>query len=138
MEQKDYLLREIEKIGVIINAIRQKIFGGNDNLAITIEKQFEEAKELLLNESYFDLDRFLALNIEESNGYICSFQGFNIENVELLADYFSQMGFNDTTESSKMYLEKALQLYDLCNLQSRTFSFERETKISAIRNSISC
>ena len=133
MEQKDYLLREIEKIGVIINAIRQKIFGGKDNPAITIEKQFEEAKEILFNETNFDLDRFLTLNIEKSKEYICNFQGFNIENIELLADCFSQMGFNDKTDSSKIYLEKALQLYNLCNLKSRTFSFERETKMNAIK-----
>jgi len=39
MEQRDYLLREIEKIGAIMSAIRQKIFGGKGNLAITLEQQ---------------------------------------------------------------------------------------------------
>ena len=50
MEQKDYLLREIEKIGLMINAIRQKLFGGKENLAITLESQIEAAKGMLLNE----------------------------------------------------------------------------------------
>ena len=136
MEQKDYLLREIEKIGVIINAIRQKIFGGKDNLAITVEKQFEEAKEMMLSETNFDFDKFLALNPEKSNEYICNFQGFSIENIELLADCISQMGSNDQTDNSKMYFEKALQLYELCNLKSRTYSFERETKINSLRKNL--
>ncbi|MDR2684940.1 MAG: hypothetical protein LBB53_06130, partial [Prevotellaceae bacterium] len=64
MIKKDYLLREIEKIGAIISAIRQKIFGGKENLAITIEHQIENTKEQLLYEINFDLDKFLDMNME--------------------------------------------------------------------------
>ena len=32
------------------------------------------------------------------------------------------------------YLEKALQLYELCNLQTDTYSIKRETNIIAINN----
>ena len=134
MEQKDYLLKEIEKIGVIVNAIRQKIFGGKENLAITLEHQIENTKGELLNETNFDLDKFLDLNTEESNEYILSFAGFNVENIELLAKRLSEIGFSDNCDDSKKYLEKALQLYNLCNLKSKTYSFERETNINAIKN----
>jgi hypothetical protein len=134
MEQRDYILREIEKIGAILSAIGQKMFGGNNNLAITLETQIENAKRMLLNEANFDLDKFLELNIKESNEYICSFNGFNVENIELLADYIFQTGLNDTCDNSKKYLEKALQLYDLCNLKSKTYSFDRETNIKEIKN----
>jgi hypothetical protein len=134
MEQKDYFLREIEKLGAIINAIRQKIFGGKGHLAITLEKQIENEKGMLLNEINFDIDKLLALNIEELNEYISCFKGFNIENIELLAECFSQIGFNDENDDSRKYLEKALQLYELCNLKSKTYSFEREANIRAIRN----
>ena len=133
MEQKDYLLREIEKIGLMINAIRQKLFGGKENLAITLENQVEVAKGMLLNETNFDLDKFLILNIEDSNEYICSFEGFSVENIESLAEYISQIGFSDESGKFKKYLEKALQLYELCNLKSKTYSFEREANIKVIK-----
>ena len=136
MEQRDYILREIEKIGAIVSDIRQKIFGGKDNLAITLETQIKSAKGMLLNEANFDLDEFLESNIEGSNEYICSFNGFNIDNIELLAECLYQTGLNDKGDSSKKYLEKALQLYDLCNLKSKAYSFERETNINAIKNSL--
>ena len=136
MEQKDYLLREIEKIGAIIRAIRQKIFGGKENLAITIEHQIENAKGQLLNEMNFDLDKFFDLNIEASNEYILSFEGFNIENIELLAECVSEIGFSDKCDNSKKYLEKAQQLYELCTLKSKTYSIERETNIIAIKNAL--
>ena len=117
MEQKDYILKEIEKIGVIMRALWQKIFGGKGNTAITLERQFENTKGELLNKTDFDLDKFLALNTEESNEYILSFAGFNVENIGLLADCLS-------CDNSKKYLEKALQLYNLCDLKSKTYSLE--------------
>ena len=136
MEQKDFLLREIEKIGLILLAIRQKLFGGKENLSITLASQIEAAKGMLLNGTDFDLDKFLNLNIEDSNKYICSFEGFNVENIENLADYISQIGFSDESDKFKKYLEKSLQLYKLCNLKSKTYSFERETKIKTIKNAL--
>ena len=136
MEQKDYLLREIEKIGLIISAIRQKLLGGKENLSITLKSHVEAAKGMLLNGTDFDLDKFLNLNIEDSNKYICSFEGFNVENIENLADCISQIGFSDESDKFKKYLEKALQLYELCNLKSKTYSLERETNIKTIKNAL--
>lgn len=136
MEQKDYLLREIEKIGAIVSAIRQIIFGGKGNLAITLDYQIENAKGMLFRDMNFDLDKFLGLNMEESNKYIFSFKGFNVENIETLADCFSEIGFRNNCNNSKKYLEKALQLYNLCNLKSKTYSFEREKNIDAIKNTL--
>ena len=133
MEQEDYILREIEKIRAIFSSIWQKIFGGGNNLSIALEKQMEDAKGRLLNESNFDLDKFLDLNMEASNEYLSGFQGFNIENIELLADFIFQTVLHDKGVNSRKYLERALQLYELCNLKSKTFSFEREANIEAIK-----
>jgi len=58
MLQQDYLLKEFEKIASIIAAIRQNIFGGTANFAITLEN----TKEILQNEINFDLDKFLHLS----------------------------------------------------------------------------
>jgi len=136
VEQKDYILREIEKIGMIISAIRQKLFGGKENLSVTIEKQLMDVKEMLLSGTNFDLDKFLSLNIEDSNEYISSFKGFSVENIELMAECISQICFSDNSSVSKKYLEKALQLYEFCNLKSKTYSLEREKNIETIKNAL--
>ena len=133
MLQRDFILREIDRLGVIFNAIRQKVFGDKENLAFTLENQIEQTKGMLLSETNFDLDKFLDLSIEKSNEYICSFEGFNVENIELLAECLSHIGFNDQCDSSRKYLEKALQLYELCDLNSKTYSFERATNMQAIK-----
>jgi len=136
MVQRDYILREIERIGTIMSAIRHKLFGGKENLSLTLETQVENAKEMLLSETNFDLDKFLELNIEKSNEYISCFEGFSVENIELLAECLSQIGFNDKCDSSRKYLEKALQLYEICNLKSKTYSFERATNVQAIKDAL--
>lgn len=136
MEQKDYILREIEKIGRIIGFIRQKLFGSKENLSLTTENQINDASGMLMKETDFNLNKFLSLNIEESNEYISSFRGFSNENIELLADCICQICMNDSSADSKKYLEKALQLYELCNLKSKTYSLQRENKIIAIKNAL--
>ena len=136
MEQKDYILREIEKIGMIISAIRQKLFGGKENITVTIEKQLKDLKGVLLSGTNFDLDKFMSLNIKDSNEYISSFKGFSVENIEHMAECISQICFSDNSSVSKKYLEKALQLYEFCNLKSKTYSLERETNIETIKNAL--
>lgn len=133
MEQRDYLLREIERIGMVIRAIRQRLFGGTDELAVSVETQAETLKELLLSEANLDLDEFLALNPAETEKYLASLNGFNTENIELLAKTLSELSINGDSADTRTMLEKALQLYEICSLQDRTFSFEREAAVNQIK-----
>ena len=134
MEQKDYLLREVEKIGLLLKMIFNKLTSKGENYAITIENQFEEAKELLLKEIGFDTDLLLSLNKTEIQDYISKFNGMRGSNIELLADVLKEMGMKTKGEKSKIYLDKALKLYELCNSLDKTFSLDRENKISEIKN----
>ncbi|MDA3866345.1 MAG: hypothetical protein PF489_06275 [Salinivirgaceae bacterium] len=136
MEQKDYILREIEKIGKIIIAIQQKLFSGEGSSSASIENETIALKAKLLKEVDFDLEKFLQFDSEASNDYLNCFKGFSIENIEILAGFLSQIGFSEKTDQSKKYLEKSLQLYEIINLRSKTFSFDRETKIQAIKNAL--
>lgn len=136
MERRDYILLEIEKIGLILTAIKQKLFGGKEKLAITIDKQMEESKKRLVHELNFDLDTFLPLNMNESMRYLDGFKGFNAENTVSLAEYFSSLGFNDNCVERKKYLEKAIQLYTISNLQSKTYSLDRETRMVEIKDAL--
>lgn len=136
MEQKDYLLREIEKIGLIIRAIRQRLFGGKDSFAINIEQQVETEKGMLIRDLNFDLDKFLLLNEEETDIYLNKFEGFNVENIEYLAEVISKIGLSEKFDKSVIYLEKALLLYELVNRKSKTYSEEREKKIITIKKAL--
>jgi hypothetical protein len=136
MVQRDYLLLEIEKIGLMLRMIISKLRLKGDNTAITLKTQFEEAKELMLQEAGFDTEEFLKLDINEVEQYISKFAGFRAANIELLADVLKEMGVGAEPEISKQLLEKALRLYQICNSLDKTFSYERENKIDEIKNSL--
>jgi len=136
MEQRDYLLREIEKIGAIIRAIRQRLFGGADEIAITVDNQAEALKEMMLSEAFIDLDELLAMDAAATDEYLAGLNGFNTENIELLARTLADIGLNTSQPASIVMLEKALQLYGICSLRDRTYSFEREAAISQIMETL--
>ncbi len=136
MEKRDYLLREIEKIGLLLRSILNRIIGREENLAITIETQFGETKDMLFNEIGFDFDKFIALDQSASKDYIHQFKGFNSVNLELLAEYLYAIGVNLKPDQKQVFLKKALELYELCNQTDKTFSFEREAKIKEIENDL--
>ena len=133
MGQEDYLLREIEKITLMLRLILSKLTGNKDNQAIVIEKQFEETNELLIAELNFDLEKFLKLNEPDSAEYISHFKGNNPANLELLAEIISQLGFNGNQATERVCLQKAVQLYEICSITASTYSIERENKIRFLR-----
>lgn len=128
------MLREIEKIALMLRLILGKLSGNKDNPAIAIERQFEETKELLFTELNFDLEKFLTLNESESVEYISYFKGNDPLNLELLAEIISELGLNGNNVDKRVCLQKAMQLYEFCSLTDKTYSIERENKISILRN----
>ncbi len=134
MEQKDYLLREIEKIGLLLKLIFNKIAGKDASQAKTAENQSEEAKKILLLEAGVDLDLLVSMKETALGPYLSGMKGMNVSNIELLADIVKAIGMDADSATSQGYLQVALRLYTLCNSSDRTFSFERENKISGIKN----
>lgn len=98
-----------------------------------METQAETLKEMLLSEAYLDIDVLVALNPAETEKYLASLKGFNTENIELLAKTLTELSINGDSADSRTMLEKALQLYEICNLRDRTFSFEREAAVNQIQ-----
>jgi hypothetical protein len=132
MEQKDYLLREIEKIGVLLQAIIGKIKSSKESNAASGENQVLEIKELLLNEAGFKMDSILTCRKADFEPYILGFKGMNTENIELLADIIHYMGMKMMPSPSKKYARCAMNLYELCNRLDKTYSVSREVKITEI------
>jgi hypothetical protein len=132
MEQRDYLLREIEKIGLLLRMIFNKLIGKEESYSIPVENQFAAVKGSLLHEIGFDIDLFLSLEETEVEPYISKFNGISGSNLELLADILNEMGVMADAAQRRSYWDKALMIYHLCNSLDKTFSLDRERKISEI------
>ncbi len=136
MEQKDFILREIEKIGKLLKMIFNLARNISSNESQSVENQLSEAKETLVQEAGFDIDLFVSFNDSEIALYISKFPGLNGSNIESLADALYEVGLKSEPDTNKEYLNKALKLYEMCNASDKTYSFDREGKISNIKNTL--
>lgn len=133
MEKKDYILREIEKISILLRAIINKLIGNRENLAVSIGDQFSVTREMLLTEGGFDLETLLKNSESENESLFQKAIGFDSENIELLADLLVMLEAEPGSNKELLFKKKALELYEYIDLRDKTFSFERNTKIRNIK-----
>ena len=134
MEQKDYLKREIEKIGLVLRSVIGRLFNKADSLAIDIPSTLQQTKELLLNEINFQLDDFVTFDESDTHAYLTQHKGFSTSNVELLAELLFRFGESASSGQEIIYLKKALQLLELCNEMDNIYSIQRESRIAEIKD----
>ena len=136
MEQRDLLLREIEKIGMVLKGLLNKIAGNNDNLAIKIEYLIKETRDSIFKVSDFNLIDLIEKEPCDIHANFKNINGFNLENLEILANLLEQLGMNNNSEIQYKLLEKSLLLYEYCKKNDKTYSFERENRIMRIHSLI--
>jgi hypothetical protein len=127
MEKKDFILREIEKISILLLYLIGKFVPSKslEEQQLTEKLINDELKENYGN----DLNYILKLNEKDFDTEFSQNKGFNFENIELLADLLYTMG-NDEIKTKPEYLHKALLIYEYIDKKSKTFSFERINKIN--------
>lgn len=134
MLRKDFLQRQIEELGKFIRLLIEKIWkknAGSDEL---------EAEMAALNTEFvencgFDIQLLVTENIDLLIEKIKSDQTYNHENVDLLADFMCELAdrYPQSALSTQSILRaNALTLYQYSDETFRTFSFERQLKISKL------
>ena len=134
MEQKDYILREIEKISTLILALLgrlQRITGKNffDQERGLIDEKLQESAGLTI-------DLIISTNTDELEALLTPRAGFTFDNIELLADLL--VGFSEYMypEESLESLNKAIYMLQWIDRESKTFSMARQLKIADIEDRI--
>jgi hypothetical protein len=136
MEQKDYLMREIEKIGLLLRAVLDSLIHRKENLSLKIDNHFDDLKEMLNHQTGFGLNHLMLLDEAAARDYISQFHGMNSENLELLAEIIFQSAISAQADQRRMYLEKAILLYELCRELDKTYSPARANKIKEIKRAL--
>ncbi len=116
MEQKDFILREIEKLTAILEAILGKIQNNNNQ---TIE--FKNLEKELISEFSITIQDFLEMEYSNLDSFFRKYKSFDLSNIELLADVFAQL--------STSHQKKAIDLYQYLDEKTKTFSYARSLKI---------
>ncbi|MCL3782495.1 hypothetical protein EMN47_19095 [Prolixibacteraceae bacterium JC049] len=130
MAQRDLLLREIEKIGILLRGILGQLKKKKDETESIASDNIENANKVLQEEIGFDLEYFITLDEASVSEYLMKFEGMTTMNTELLAEVIYK------SSNEKKHLQKALLLLELCEKQDQTFSMERINKMKEIKNII--
>lgn len=134
MVQKDYILAEIEKIGTLMRMLVNRLKGQGDKIGREEYRVIQDTKEKLLNDLGMDVDMFCDFEQSEMVSYLNQKKGFNVYNIEMLANLFYHMAAQSQEAIKTKYLQTALKLYTICNFMDRTFSLEREHQISVVQS----
>lgn len=131
MQQKDFILREIEKISTLLIYLIGKLIPSSsvENSKETIELINRE----LVENSGFNINEILNISINDFDEVFTQSKGYSFENIELFADLLYTIG-NDSLENKNNYLQKALEIYEYIDKKTKTFSFERLNKIIKINS----
>ncbi len=130
MIRKDYILRMIEEIGKIIAAI----------LGLLKKGDVEQAQKLYLGalRRAFDLeeDKVLDMDVDQLRAIFENQFGESFEGLEIIAGLLVKGGDihlenSDENKAESCYL-KALSLYNLVEMESGTYSLNRQAEMKKV------
>jgi len=134
MYEKDYILRMIEMLGVLLRAIFGMITRGNYQQA---EEQLHEAYLTMLRK---DASFFHRIPDDELTTTLISDHNYTHAHLEILAELFYAEAVlqyaKDQKANSRSCFHKSLLLYDFVDKTYKTFSAERIDRMAEIRNRI--
>jgi hypothetical protein len=136
MEQRDYLLREIERIGQVLRAILNRLTGRGPSPAMSIESPFEETKNELLDSAGINLSQLISMRDQDALEYIKSHSGFSTSSIEELALILELLAADVPSPAKRELLQKSLLLLNYCRMQDKTFALERESLILSITETL--
>lgn len=133
MPQRDYIMREIEKIGAMLRMIIRRLFEMQDEKEVL--DRFEEIATELALESDVQFEELIKLEKDDFASWFSKNKGFNSTNIELLADLFAHLSRIVGDPQAILYKQKAIELYQYVDEKEKTFSMLRAGKISDLNQS---
>lgn len=136
MEQKDYMLREIEKTGAIVRMIASKVAGSAHRKGATAEVLYRQTAEDLLYYLEFDLGAFIQKNDDQVVEYIEKIKGFDIENLLMLSTLLEKIAVKQECNTKLALLHKVLLILEHIKVIDEANSADHEQRIALIKEHI--
>jgi hypothetical protein len=132
MEQRDYLLRQIELMAQTLTNLIRRLLG----LKEINEEEAEQATDEMLKENLnISIAEILNTPIDKLVDLILSKESIHVTNIDLFAEILviNAKASGDLQRKRKL-LERAQTLYNWLDKKSGTFSIERHQKMNEIEN----
>lgn len=132
MEQRDYLLRQIQQMAQALVALIRKLTGLKEESS---EEEVQQTTNEMLKEQFnMELQDVMHLPVEEVADWIIEKKGLHKDNIELFADVLKlNAEARSNIHDKQKLLEAALGLYSYADKTGDTFSIERHKKMNEIK-----
>ncbi len=132
LEQKDYILREIEKISALLLGLIGRLISVKEK-AFEDENEWVSIKKDFADQMLFDLDEIISTPVSGLEKLLTVEHGFDPANIELLADLIAKTATTFKFEP-EIRIKRAIEMYELANRKSSTWSMERAEKIDHLKS----
>ena len=135
MEQKDYILREIEKIRIVMEGLLNRLKGGNSDLS-KVNTDFDKVNKLFITDTRVDLNALLNTDSNQFDNIFKKENGYNEANIEQFADILTEMASKAEGNLKDQLNQKALETYEYVDTLSNSFSFGRKMKMDTLKKEL--
>ena len=131
MEQRDYLLRQIELMAEVLANLIRRLLGLKE---INEEEALQTTDEMLRENLNISIAELLNTPLDKTADLILDREGIHESNIDLFAEvlFINAKASNDPVRKRKLY-ERALELYNWLDRKTGTFSIERHQKMNEIK-----
>lgn len=123
MEQRDYFMRQVELFWQVLGKLLVKILEMKNSNEIV-----EIANKILCQELGLNSNELVNITIEE----LLKNEKINNVNLEKIADILYFIFENSDTKEKTLLAKKCLEIYEYLNISEKTYSLERQQKISKL------
>jgi hypothetical protein len=129
MEQRDYLLKQVEHLGQVLGKILSKLLDIRKRCTVNIiavSRIFSEEIDFSI-EKLYGIENYNLINVLKDE------MNLDIKNLEKLADIFLIVAESINNNEDKKFYQMGLIIFQYIEKTESTYSFERNQKINKIQ-----
>ncbi len=132
MEQRDYLMRQVEQLGYVLGKMLSKLLFLKDNGTLSMGI----VNQVFTGELDFDIDQLITIEEDNLIDVLKNEKQFDARNLEKLADIFLFLAENVNSNNCDQLYRKSLMIYQYLEELDGTYSFDRNSKIDTIKEQL--
>jgi|SRR6056297_777103 len=135
MEQKDYLMRQIEQAGRVLGKVLADLTGMKNQGKL--QEGIGQTEQTLQSELGLSIEELIGIPVDQLINSLLEKEHMFQENFEKLADLLVELGDGyeqqNYLEKSRDLYQRALVLYEHVDEAGSAFSFNRHSKIQQLK-----
>jgi len=135
MEQKDYLMRQIEQAGRVLGKVLADLTGMKNQGKL--QEGIGQTEQTLQSELGLSIEELIGIPVDQLINSLLEKEHMFQENFEKLADLLVELGDGyeqqNYLEKSRDLYQRALVLYEHVDEAGSAFSFNRHSKIQRLK-----